>query len=249
MHYARFQVNSNQQPLHGWLEGEGITVLVDAPFINPQRTNQRYSLQQVTLLAPTVPSKVIAISGNYWPSAETSDVPQFYFKPPSAVVGTGAAIEIPPQAKQLSFEAELAVVMGRRARWITVIDAPRYILGYTCALDVTATDLLHRDGNVTRAKAFDTFLPLGPTICPIVDPADLVLICAVNGGVRQMASTRDLCFAVPQLVAYLSSILTLEPGDVILTGSPVGGGLLNEGDTVEVEIEGVGRLQNWVKRV
>jgi 2-keto-4-pentenoate hydratase/2-oxohepta-3-ene-1,7-dioic acid hydratase in catechol pathway len=145
-------------------------------------TNQRYSLQQVTLLAPTVPSKVIAISGNYWPSAETSDVPQFYFKPPSAVVGTGAAIEIPPQAKQLSFEAELAVVMGRRARWITVIDAPRYILGYTCALDVTATDLLHRDGNVTRAKAFDTFLPLGPTICPIVDPADLVLICAVNGG-------------------------------------------------------------------
>ncbi len=154
---------------------------------------------------------------------------------------------IPPQSTQVEHEAELAVVIGRRARWVSVEDALKFVWGYTCANDVTARDLEQRDSQMTRGKGFDTFCPLGPWVSTDVDPADLVVMCKVNGQVRQMSSTRELRFSAPQLIAFISSVMTLEPGDVILTGTPAGVGALNAGDSVEVEIEGIGTLVNTVK--
>ena len=139
------------------------------------------------------------------------------------------------------------MVISKRGRWITIEDAPDYILGYTAALDVTARDLQQMDNQWTRAKGFDTFCPLGPWIDTDLDPADALITCSVNGQLRQMGSTRDLVFPVYELIAYISSIMTLEPGDVVLTGTPSGVGPLLEGDEVSVEIEGIGVLTNRVR--
>jgi 2-keto-4-pentenoate hydratase/2-oxohepta-3-ene-1,7-dioic acid hydratase in catechol pathway len=166
---------------------------------------------------------------------------------PSAVIGPGAEIVLPPQSVQVEQEAELAVVIGRRARWVSVEDALKFVWGYTCANDVTARDLEQRDAQPTRGKGFDTFCPLGPYVSSDIDPADVVMTCSVNGQVRQMTSTREMIFSVPQLIAFITSVMTLEPGDVILTGTPAGAGRLTAGDLLEVEIEGIGRLANRVR--
>jgi 2-keto-4-pentenoate hydratase/2-oxohepta-3-ene-1,7-dioic acid hydratase in catechol pathway len=143
-------------------------------------------------------------------------------------------------------EAELVVVMGRRGRWISTEETPTYILGYTLGNDVTARDLQRKDGQWTRGKGFDTFCPIGPWIETEFDPADAMLSCRVNNQLRQMASTRDMVFSVSNLVAYISSIMTLEPGDLIFTGSPAGVGPLSPGDRVEIAIDGLGVLSNPV---
>jgi 2-keto-4-pentenoate hydratase/2-oxohepta-3-ene-1,7-dioic acid hydratase in catechol pathway len=143
-------------------------------------------------------------------------------------------------------EAELAVVIGKRGRWVQPEEASSYALGYTLANDVTARDLQRRDGQWTRAKGFDTFCPLGPWIETEFDPADALVTCHVNGEMRQMSSTRDMVFGVPQLIAFISSVMTLEPGDVLLTGTPAGVGSLVAGDVVEVAVEGLGILRNPV---
>jgi 2-keto-4-pentenoate hydratase/2-oxohepta-3-ene-1,7-dioic acid hydratase in catechol pathway len=169
-----------------------------------------------------------------------------FLKPPSSLLASGEEIELPPQSEQIEHEAELAVVIGRRARWISPDQAGDYIFGYTAANDVTARDLQQRDGQWTRAKGFDTFCPLGPWIETELDPADLRILCRVNGQVRQLASTQDMIFSVPNLVAYISSIMSLYPGDVILTGTPAGVGRLEAGDQVEIEVQGIGVLRNRV---
>ncbi|HKZ69119.1 MAG TPA: fumarylacetoacetate hydrolase family protein, partial [Anaerolineales bacterium] len=198
------------------------------------------------------PSKIIAVSQNYAArSAEEGlprpDLPPLFLKPPSAVIGHGDEIILPPQSSQVEHEAELAVIIGRRARWVSVEDALKFVWGYTCANDVTARDLERRDSQLTRCKGFDTFCPLGPWVSTDVDPADVVITCTVNGQVRQMTSTREMVFSVPQLIAFISSVMTLEPGDVILTGTPAGVGPLTPGDRVEINIEGIGTLTNTVK--
>ncbi len=175
------------------------------------------------------------------------DLPLLFLKPPSAVIGPEDTVRLPPQSGSVEHEGELAVVIGKRGRWITIDEAPDYILGYTAANDVTARDLQRRDSQWTRGKGFDTFCPLGPWIDTDLDPADALITCSVNGQLRQMGSTRDLVFPVYELVAFTSSIMTLEPGDVILTGTPSGVGPLVEGDEVTVEIDGIGSLTNRVR--
>jgi 2-keto-4-pentenoate hydratase/2-oxohepta-3-ene-1,7-dioic acid hydratase in catechol pathway len=178
--------------------------------------------------------------------AEVPEVPILFLKPPSSLIGPEERIVLPPQSQQVEHEAELAVVIRRIGRWITADEAYQYVLGYTAANDVTARDLQRRDGQWTRAKGFDTFCPLGPWIETHFDPADALITCHVNGELRQMASTRDMVFRVRQLIAFASSVMTLEPGDVLLTGTPAGVGQLVDGDVVEVAVEGIGTLRNPV---
>jgi 2-keto-4-pentenoate hydratase/2-oxohepta-3-ene-1,7-dioic acid hydratase in catechol pathway len=168
--------------------------------------------------------------------------------PPSMMPKSpGEAIILPPQSSQVEHEAELAVIIGERARWLTPEEASEAILGYTVANDVSARDLQFSDGQWTRGKSFDTFCPLGPWIETDLDPADALITCWVNGQIRQMASTRDMVFPVRQLVAFITSVMTLEPGDVILTGTPAGVGPLQAGDELTAEIEGIGKLSNPVE--
>jgi 2-keto-4-pentenoate hydratase/2-oxohepta-3-ene-1,7-dioic acid hydratase in catechol pathway len=175
-------------------------------------------------------------------------VPVLCFKPPSSVVGPGQPVLLPPQSQRVEHEAELAVVIGKGGRWIAAEHAENHILGFTIANDVTARDLQRRDGQWTRAKGFDTFCPLGPWIETDLEIADVLITCRVNGEMRQMASTREMVFTIPQLIAFVSSVMTVDPGDVLLTGTPAGVGILAEGDSVEVDIEGIGVLVNPVKR-
>jgi 2-keto-4-pentenoate hydratase/2-oxohepta-3-ene-1,7-dioic acid hydratase in catechol pathway len=168
-------------------------------------------------------------------------------KPPSAILPIGGTIVLPPQSSQVEHEAELVVVIGKRGRNITADRAKKHIFGYTIGNDVTARDLQKTDDQWTRAKGFDTFCSFGPWIDTEFDPADSVVTCRVNGQMRQMASTRDMIFNVGTLIAYISSVMTLEPGDLIFTGTPAGVGQLKHGDEVVVEIEGLGSLKNPVK--
>jgi 2-keto-4-pentenoate hydratase/2-oxohepta-3-ene-1,7-dioic acid hydratase in catechol pathway len=179
-------------------------------------------------------------------NVEVPEIPLLFLKPPSAVIGPGESIILPPQSKQVEHEGELAVVIGRAGRWIQSEEALKYVLGYSVANDVTARDLQRRDGQWTRGKGFDTFCPLGPWIETELDPADVLVQTRVNGEMRQMASTREMMFPVEQLIAFISSVMTLQPGDVILTGTPAGIGPLQPGDVVEVSVEGVGSLSNPV---
>ncbi|MGC8836899.1 MAG: fumarylacetoacetate hydrolase family protein [Anaerolineae bacterium] len=207
--------------------------------------------EEFRLLAPCAPTKVLAVGLNYAAHAaeagmEVPEEPVFFLKPPSAVIGPEEAIVYPKLSRRVDYEAELAVVIGRRARRVAPEEALDYVLGYTCGLDVTARDLQRSDGQWTRAKGFDTFCPLGPWIVPDLDPHDLLVECRVNGQVRQRARTSDLIFPVEDLIHRASLVMTLEPGDVLLTGTPSGIGPLQPGDEVEVEIEGIGILRNVV---
>jgi 2-keto-4-pentenoate hydratase/2-oxohepta-3-ene-1,7-dioic acid hydratase in catechol pathway len=174
-------------------------------------------------------------------------VPLLFLNPPSSIIASGEAIVLPPQSAQVEHEAELVVVIGKRGRYITTEDAQKHILCYTVGNDITARDLQKTDGQWTRAKGFDTFCVFGPWIDTDFDPSDAVVTCRVNGQMRQMASTRDMVFSVSTLVAYISSVMTLEPGDLIFTGTPAGVGPLKPGDRVDVEIDGLGAISNPVR--
>jgi 2-keto-4-pentenoate hydratase/2-oxohepta-3-ene-1,7-dioic acid hydratase in catechol pathway len=198
-----------------------------------------------------LPPKIICVGRNYAAHAKehNADVPEYpllFFKPTTSVIGPGDQIVLPPQSSQVEHEAELAVIIGKRGRWIQTEEALDYVLGYTIANDVTARDLQRRDGQWTRSKGFDTFCPLGPWIETEFDPTDRVVTCHVNDEMRQMASTRDMVFNIRQLITFASSIMTLEPGDALLTGTPAGVGPLVQGDVVKVTIEGLGVLENRV---
>jgi 2-keto-4-pentenoate hydratase/2-oxohepta-3-ene-1,7-dioic acid hydratase in catechol pathway len=196
-------------------------------------------------------TKIVAVGRNYAAHAaehgnEVPSQPLIFLKPPSAVIGPGESIICPPQSAQVEHEAELAVVIGRRARRVAAADAWEHVLGYTCANDVTARDLQRSDGQWSRAKGFDTFAPLGPWIVTELDPTDLNVACRVNGQVKQQASTADMVFKIPVLIEYITAAMTLEPGDVVLTGTPEGVSPIQPGDEVEVEVDGIGVLRNPV---
>ena len=198
-----------------------------------------------------VPSKIIGIGVNYRAHAVEMgkglpEEPLMFLKPPSALIGDGAAIERPPGYERVDFEGELGVVIGQRARRISRDRALAHVLGFVCVNDVSVRDLQKKDGQWARAKGFDTFCPVGPRIVPGLDPSALRISTRVNGVVRQDSSTADLIFDVPTLVAFCSEHMTLEPGDVISTGTPAGVGNLSPGDVVEIEIEGIGVLRNPV---
>lgn len=199
------------------------------------------------------PTKIVAIGLNYHDHAKElnmalPDLPLIFMKPSTSVIGNGDTILYPALTKELHYEGELAVVIGEKARHISRKEAHRHIAGYTCANDITARDLQRLDGQWTRSKSFDTFCPLGPAIVRDIDPTELAITTRVNGIVKQRSNTTMMIFNVFDLVTYISSIMTLLPGDVIVTGTPPGVGPLTVGDTVEVEIEGIGTLKNYVDK-
>jgi 2-keto-4-pentenoate hydratase/2-oxohepta-3-ene-1,7-dioic acid hydratase in catechol pathway len=209
-------------------------------------------LEEVALERPVHPTKVVCVGLNYHAHArelgrEIPDEPLLFLKPPSAVIGPGEIIRLPSQSGNVHYEGELAIVMGRYCRNAPAHEASGHIFGYTCANDVTARDLQEKDVQYTRAKGFDTFCPLGPCIQTELDPGSgLTIRTQQNGEVRQQGSTADMAFSPAELISFISGIMALNPGDVILTGTPPGVGPLFSGDTISVEIEGVGALENGV---
>ncbi len=204
------------------------------------------------LLAPVVPTKVIAVGLNYADHAaelgmDIPEEPVLFFKVPSSVVGPFHPVVLPPESDEVHYEAELAVVVGVRARRVSSHDVGAVVLGYTCANDVTARDIQRTDGQWSRCKSFDTFCPIGPWIDTELDPTDKAITARVNGAMRQHSRTSQMVFDVPALVSFVSGAMTLEPGDVILTGTPPGVGRLNAGDTVVIGVEGIGDLENPVR--
>jgi len=251
MRFIRYKTE-DQNSRYGWLLEDQVGEIDGDLFGEFRRLDAQTPIDEVTLLAPSQPSKIICVGRNYAAhakehNAEVPEMPLIFFKPPSAIINPNDPIILPHQSKQVEHEAELVVVIGKRGRNIIAEDANEHILGYTIGNDVTARDLQRADRLWTRGKGFDTFAPFGPWIDTDFDVSDVVITCRVNGQMRQMASTRDMVFSVPTLIAYISSIMTLEPGDLIFTGTPAGVGALGEGDIVEVDIEGLGVLSNPVK--
>jgi 2-keto-4-pentenoate hydratase/2-oxohepta-3-ene-1,7-dioic acid hydratase in catechol pathway len=249
--------STGEEPRFGVVEGPlGEEVVADVegdPLYRPIAfTGARVALADVRLLAPVIPrSKVVGIGRNYLAHAHELDnevptEPLMFLKPNTAVIGPGDPVVLPPQSREVHHEAELAAVIGRICRDVPRERVGEVVFGYTCGNDVTARDLQRSDGQWARAKGFDSFCPLGPWIETELDTSDLAVQCRVNGEVRQDGRTADMVFDVPALVSYVSSVMTLLPGDVVLTGTPDGVGPLVTGDEVAVTVEGVGTLTNRV---
>jgi 2-keto-4-pentenoate hydratase/2-oxohepta-3-ene-1,7-dioic acid hydratase in catechol pathway len=250
MRFIRFQDKSGE--IHnGWVLENRVGLVEGSPLGEFSRQEVDRDLEGLKLLPPVVPGKIICVGRNYVAhakeqNAEVPEVPLIFLKPPSALIGSGETILLPPQSQQVEHEAELVIIIGRRGRWIQAEEEHQHILGYTVGNDVSARDLQWRDDQWTRAKGFDTFCPLGPWLETEFDAADAMVSCHVNGELRQMASTRDMVFSTRQLIAFISSVMTLEPGDAIFTGTPAGVGPLVAGDVVEASVEGLGVLRNPV---
>lgn len=252
MRFVRYQANNSPVVHYGWIYNDLVGEIEGDIFGEFRRLEASLPLYTVRLLPPVVPGKIVACEWNYLDQTREfdrmiSDMPTIFYKPVSAVIGMNEPIILPVVSNRVEQECELAVVIGRTARSVMPEHAFDCIFGYTVANDVTARDLQMSDETWTRAKGFDSFCPLGPVIETDFEPADALLTCRVNGELRQMASTRDMLFPVQNLVAFVSSIMTLNPGDVILTGTPVGSALLSPGDVVESQIDGIGQLVNPVQ--
>jgi len=246
--YARFRIGN--RVAYGVVEGDRIRRIRGDLFGQWEPTDTTYGLAQVQLLVPTRPSKVIATAGNYKShlneEAPVPEHPEFFFKVPSCLIACGEPIVIPPGTKRVDAEAELVIVIGKRAKNVAPEDALDYVLGVTCGNDVSARDWQQDDVQWWRAKGSDTFGPCGPFIVSGIAYDDLLLQCRVNGQVRQSQRTRDMIFGVAELVSFASRHVTLEPGDLIFTGTPGKTPTLHPGDAVDVELEGVGVLRNPV---
>ena len=204
-------------------------------------------------MIPVKPTKIVCIGRNYLAHArelgnELPPEPLIFLKPPSALLAPGGEIVLPPQSRQVEYEGEIGVVVLERARQLSVADAERLRIGFTCLNDVTARDLQKSDGQWSRAKGFDTFCPVGPWIDTAYDPANRTVRCLVNGTVRQSSSTNMMIYSIPRIIAHISRFMTLEPGDLILTGTPSGIAPVQPGDVMTVEVEGLGTLSNPVVR-
>jgi 2-keto-4-pentenoate hydratase/2-oxohepta-3-ene-1,7-dioic acid hydratase in catechol pathway len=231
---------------------EEVRVLQGTFFEDPLPSGEVVPLDDVHLLAPVLPSKLVCVGKNYAAHAaefgmEVPDEPLLFLKPSTAVIGPGDPIQLLPISRRVDYEGELAVVLGRIARDVRAEDAGKYVLGYTCANDVTLRDLQKTDDQWARAKGFDGSCPLGPWIETDLDPTDVLVRTRLNGEVRQQASTADMVFGVATLIEFVTTFMTLLPGDAILTGTPEGVGPLADGDVVEVEVDGVGTLRNGVR--
>lgn len=248
-----FRFRSDER-IHWGVEREGQSFGVsnfDPSMPEKFQREERVELRDVKLVAPISPGKIVAVGRNYLAHAkelgnEPPAEPILFLKPPSSLLDPEGDIRLPQASRQVDFEGELAMVISRRARHVEEKHWRDYVLGFTCANDVTARDLQRRDVQFTRAKSFDTFCPLGPWVVTDLDAKNLKLITRVNGEVRQDGKTSEMIFPPARLLAFISDVMTLDPGDVILTGTPAGVGPLHAGDTVEVEIEGIGILRNHV---
>jgi 2-keto-4-pentenoate hydratase/2-oxohepta-3-ene-1,7-dioic acid hydratase in catechol pathway len=228
-----------------------VRVLRGTFFEDPLPTGDTVALGDILLLAPVLPSKLVCVGKNYAAHAaefgmKVPEEPLLFLKPSTAVIGPGDPIRLLPISRRVDYEGELAVVIGRLARGVRAEDAFKYILGYTCANDVTLRDLQKTDDQWARAKGFDGSAPIGPWIETDLDPNDAIVRTRLNGEIRQQASTSEMVFGVATLIEYITVFMTLLPGDVLLTGTPEGVGRLSDGDVVEVEVEGVGVLRNGV---
>ena len=250
MKVARF--SNGADPRFGIVDGPELVVLKGHPLVaGYQTTGERIPLKEVKLLAPTIPSKIVCIGKNFADHAaeigeEVTAEPLIFFKPSSAIVGHGDAIIIPPQSKQVELEAELCLVIGKLAKNVSEEKALEYLWGVTIANDVTARDLQFGDGQWARSKGFDTFCPLGPWVETEFSPDGQVIESRINGEVRQNVAISEMVHNIPSIISYVSRNMSLLPGDIILTGSPAGISVINSGDLIECEIEGIGILSNPV---
>lgn len=250
-----FRFRYNNKTFYGVLKEDSLFPIKGSVFRKFEIKKEKISVSDVILLPPVIPSKIIAIGANYKKHAlemgrMLPEEPLIFLKPSSAVVGPNDIIVYPRVSKRVDYEGELALVIRKRARLLAEDEeAGNYILGYTCFNDVTARDLQEKDVQFTRAKSFDTFAAVGPGIATDVDPSNLRLKTFVNGKLRQSANTKNLIFNVPFLVRFVSNIMTLNPGDIITTGTPAGVGPLMPGDRVDIQIEGIGTLSNTVMKI
>ncbi|HEX9021099.1 MAG TPA: fumarylacetoacetate hydrolase family protein [Nitrospirota bacterium] len=249
MKLARFLVQG--RTAYGIVNGDEVAEL-DGDFFSPFKTLKAcHALSGVNLAAPCSPSKIIAVGLNYRDHADelgmpAPEAPIIFLKPPTAVIGPNESILYPVMSARVDYEAELGVVIKDRMKRVRPDEALDCVLGYTCANDVTARDLQQRDGQWTRAKSFDTFCPVGPWIETDLDPNDLLIESFLNGERRQSSRTSQFIFRVGDLLSFISEIMTLEPGDLVITGTPHGVGPMKPGDEIEVRIEGIGSLKNPV---
>lgn len=245
MKMTRFLCDGNVG--YGILVQESIQPIAWDPFDETPVAFDKILLADVSLLVPVVPTKIIGIGLNYREHAdevgmETASEPTIFMKPPSSLLEPGGSIVLPKRSEQVDYEGELAVIIGIEAKGVSVEDALSCVFGYTCGMDITARDLQIEDGQWTRAKGFDTFCPLGPWVETELDPSALDISLSVNGKERQHSNTSMMIFDVARLVSFLSGIMTLNPGDVIMSGTPSGIGPLASGDVIEMTIEGIGTL-------
>ncbi len=248
--YCRFQDEGGAR--FGRIEGEQVVVLSGAPWAGGEDTGRKVALSAVTLLVPSEASKVVCIGQNYRKHAEemgkpVPPEPLIFMKPSTALNAHRSPIRIPPVSQDVQHESELGLLIGERLKNVDEATAARAIWGLTCINDVTARDIQRREVQHTRAKSYDTFACAGPWVVTGLSPADLRILCRVNGQVRQDSRTADMIFSPARLVSFISHIMTLLPGDLVSTGTPSGVGRLVAGDTVEVELEGIGTLANLVE--
>jgi 2-keto-4-pentenoate hydratase/2-oxohepta-3-ene-1,7-dioic acid hydratase in catechol pathway len=249
MKIVRFFTDSKTR--YGVLEGQRIRGIEGKPFRHLKFTDQSYLKNKVKLLAPCEPTKIIAMGLNYHSHARELDLPLpnsplTFLKPSTAVIGPEANIVYPSVSARVDYEGELAVVIKKPVWRVAAVDALEYILGYACFNDVTARDLQNHDGQWTRAKGFDTFAAIGPWIETDLDPFNVNLTTCLNGKLKQQGNTIDLIYSIPEIINFISNVMTLLPGDIIATGTPSGIGPMYPGDIVEVNIEKLGTLRNFV---
>jgi len=252
MKIVRF-ATSNSNIEYGILNGDSIQGIKDKPYRYIKPSDRSYRLSDVTILSPSTPSKIVALGLNYRSHAEEvnarlPNAPLIFLKPSTAVIGHEDNIIYPSTSHRVDYEGELALVIKKPVWRVSVEDALDYVLGYTCFNDVTARDLQQKDTQWTRAKGFDTFAALGPCIETELDLASVPLETYLNGELRQRGNTSDLIYSIPELINFISHVMTLLPGDIIATGTPSGIGPMYPGDTVEVKIAPIGTLRNYVVR-
>ena len=250
MDVVRCQTSSGNQ--YGVIHDDAIRLLTTLPYQDIVYSGKEIERATAQILPPCEPSKIVAIGFNYAPHSvelgvEIPKQPLLFLKPPSSLIGHGDSIVLPTMSQQVEYEAELGVVIGKTTKKVSEAEALHSVFGYTCVNDVTARDLQRSDVQFTRAKGFDTFCPVGPWIRTGLDCTKLRVRSFVNEELRQDGNTIDLIRPVAELIAYISQVMTLNPGDLIATGTPAGVGILHDGDRVVVDIEGLGRLENPVK--
>jgi len=249
MKIVRFAIDNKVR--YGILDGESIQGIEDKPYRYLKPTGSYYQLSEVKLLSPCLPSKIVALGLNYRAHAEEAKIPLpnaplIFLKPSTAVIGPEENITYPSASHRVDYEGELGVVIKKPVWRVSIEDALDYVLGYTCFNDTTARDLQSLDRQWTRAKSFNTFAAVGPCIETELDPGNVVLETYLNGKLKQHTNTNDLIYPIPELINFISHVMTLLPGDIIATGTPSGIGPMYAGDTVEIKIEPIGTLRNYV---
>ena len=249
MKIVRFAIDKKVR--YGILSGESIQAIEDKPYRYLKPSDSYYQLNEVKVLSPCLPSKIVALGLNYRAHAEEAkmplpNAPLIFLKPSTAVIGPEDNIVYPPSSHRVDYEGELGVVIKKPVWRVSVEDALDYVLGYTCFNDTTARDLQHSDRQWTRGKGFNTFAAVGPCIETELNPGNVVLETYLNGELKQHTNTNDLIYSIPELINFISHVMTLLPGDIIATGTPSGIGPMYPGDTVEIKIEPIGTLRNYV---